>query len=127
MSTLGNKMYSKVLLVFIGGGIGTVARFLINHFINFSMLNQISTLLVNVVGSFLFGIIYSIIAQNSLISLFLLTGILGGFTTFSQFTMDIIELNTQSQISTLVYFLGTVIFSILGAMLGVYIGSKVVN
>ena len=120
-------MYSKVLLVFIGGGIGTVARFLINHFINFSMLNQISTLLVNVVGSFLFGIIYSIIAQNSLISLFLLTGILGGFTTFSQFTMDIIELNTQSQISTLVYFLGTVIFSIVGAMLGVYIGSKVVN
>ena len=71
-------MYSKVLLVFIGGGIGSVARFLINYFINFSILNPFSTLLVNVVGSFLFGIIYSIIAQNTLISLFLLTGMLGG-------------------------------------------------
>ena len=120
-------MYSKVLFVFIGGGIGSVARFFINYFINISILNQFSTLLVNVVGSFLFGVIYSIIAQNTLISLFLLTGILGGFTTFSQFTIDVIELNTQSQLSTLAYFLGTVIFSILGAMLGVYIGSKVVN
>ena len=120
-------MYSKVLLVFIGGGIGTVARFLINYFINFSVLHQFSTLLVNVVGSFLFGIIYSVIAQNGLISLFLLTGILGGFTTFSQFTIDIIELNTQSQLSTLIYFLGTIIFSILGAILGLYIGSKLVN
>ena len=91
------------------------------------MLSQFSTLFINVVGSFLFGIIYSIIAQNSLISLFLLTGILGGFTTFSQFTIDIIELNTQSQLSTLIYFLGSIIFSILGAMLGVYIGSKLVN
>jgi len=120
-------MYSKVLFVFIGGGIGTVARFLMNYLINFTMLTQISTLLVNVSGSFLFGVIYSIVSRNSIVSLFLLTGILGGFTTYSQFTFDIIELSKNSQLTTLAYFFGTVILSLLAALLGVYIGSKLVN
>ena len=51
-------MYSKVLLVFVGGGIGTVLRFLLNTLINVSSLPQFSTLFINVLGSFLFGIIY---------------------------------------------------------------------
>lgn len=120
-------MYSKVLLVFIGGGLGTVLRFLLNTLINVSSLPQFSTLFINVLGSFLFGIIYSIVSENSLVSIFLLTGILGGFTTYSQFTFDLIELNTQSQLSTLGYFFSTVLFSIFGALIGVYIGSKMVN
>ena len=120
-------MYSKILFVFIGGGIGTVARFLMNYLINFTMLTQISTLLVNVSGSFLFGVIYSIVSRNSIVSLFLLTGILGGFTTYSQFTFDIIELSKNSQLTTLAYFFGTVILSLLAALLGVYIGSKPVS
>jgi len=62
-----------------------------------------------------------------LVSIFLLTGILGGFTTYSQFTFDLIELNTQSQLSTLGYFFSTVLLSIFGALIGVYIGSKMVN
>lgn len=120
-------MYNKVLLVFIGGGLGTVLRFIINTLINISSLPQFSTLFINVLGSFLFGIIYSIVAENSLVSIFLLTGILGGFTTYSQFTFDLIELNTQSQLSTLGYFFSTVLLSIFGALIGVYIGSKMVN
>jgi len=63
-------MYSKVLLVFIGGGLGTVLRFLLNTLINVSSLPQFSTLFINVLGSFLFGIIYSIVAENSLVSIF---------------------------------------------------------
>ncbi|MDA9630144.1 CrcB family protein [bacterium] len=120
-------MYSKVLLVFIGGGLGTVLRFLLNTLINVSSLPQFSTLFINVLGSFFFGIIYSIVAENSLVSIFLLTGILGGFTTYSQFTFDLIELNNQSQLSTLGYFFSTVLLSIFGALIGVYIGSKMVN
>lgn len=120
-------MYSKFLLVFIGGGIGSVLRFLINHLLNFTSMTQVSTLLVNISGSFLFGVAYSIVAKNSLLSLFLLTGILGGFTTYSQFTFDLIELNKYSQLTTLGYFFGTVILSIFAALLGIYIGSRVVN
>ncbi|RPH01848.1 CrcB family protein [bacterium TMED221] len=127
MNTLDKKMYSKVLLVFVGGGIGTVLRFLLNTLINVSSLPQFSTLFINVLGSFLFGIIYSIVAENSLVSIFLLTGILGGFTTYSQFTFDLIQLNTQSQLSTVSYFFATVLLSIFGALIGVYIGSKLVN
>ncbi len=120
-------MYSKVLLVFVGGGIGTVFRFLLNTLINVSSLPQFSTLFINVLGSFLFGIIYSIVAENNLVSIFLLTGILGGFTTYSQFTFDLIQLNTQSHLSTVSYFFATVLLSIFGALIGVYIGSKLVN
>lgn len=120
-------MYSKVLLVFVGGGIGTVLRFLLNTLISVSSLPQFSTLFINVLGSFLFGIIYSIVAENSLVSIFLLTGILGGFTTYSQFTFDLIQLNTQSQLSTVSYFFATVLLSIFGALIGVYIGSKLVS
>ena len=127
MNTLDKKMYSKVLLVFVGGGIGTVLRFLLNTLINVSSLPQFSTLFINVLGSFLFGIIYSIVAENSLVSIFLLTGILGGVTTYSQFTFDLIQLNTQSQLSTVSYFFATVLLSIFGALIGVYIGSKLVN
>ena len=120
-------MYGKFLLVFVGGGIGSVLRFVINHLISFTPMTQMSTLLVNVSGSFLFGIAYSVVAKNSLLSLFLLTGILGGFTTYSQFTFDLIELNKHSQLTTLVYFFGTLIFSLFAAILGIYIGSRVVN
>tara|TARA_B100000902_G_scaffold26995_1_gene32526 strand:- start:674 stop:1036 length:363 start_codon:yes stop_codon:yes gene_type:complete len=120
-------MISKVFLVFVGGGIGTVLRYLLNYSFSLTQIPQISTLLVNVLGSFLFGIIYAFITQNTLVSIFLLTGVLGGFTTYSQFTFDLIELNAHSQITTLLYFFGTIILSILAGLLGVYIGTKMVT
>ena len=72
----------------------------------------------------IFGIIYVYIAQNTILSIFLLTGVLGGFTTYSQFTFDLIELNAQSQLTTLLYFFGTIFLSIFAGLLGIYIGTK---
>src|SRR6056300_865346 len=101
-------MLNKVALVFLGGGIGSVLRYLLNY-------------------SFIFGIVYVSVAQNTILSIFLLTGILGGFTTFSQFTFDLIELNSQSAFLSLIYLFGTVIISILAGLFGVYIATKMVN
>ncbi len=120
-------MFNKVVLIFVGGGIGSVLRYLINYSLIFLQVNQISTLLVNVIGSLAFGLIYAVVSHNTLISIFLLTGILGGFTTYSQFTFDLIELSGHSQTATLLYFFGTIILSILAGLLGVYIGTKMVN
>jgi CrcB protein len=120
-------MLNKVALVFLGGGIGSVLRYLLNYSFNFLQMNQVSTMGVNILGSFIFGIVYVSVAQNTILSIFLLTGILGGFTTFSQFTFDLIELNSQSPFLSLIYLFGTVIISILAGLFGVYIATKMVN
>ena len=72
-------MYSKLFFVFLGGGIGSVLRYGTNSIINLYTIGQLGTLLVNVLGSFLFGILVSIGEQRSdYFNLFLLTGLLGG-------------------------------------------------
>ena len=53
-------MLNNLLLVFIGGGIGSILRFGTNSFINHYAFSHIGTLVVNVLGSFLFGIIVTI-------------------------------------------------------------------
>jgi CrcB protein len=111
-------MVNKLVLVFLGGGVGTVLRYIVNYSFSLMQIPQISTFLVNILGSFIFGIIYVYIAQNTILSIFLLTGVLGGFTTYSQFTFDLIELNAQSQLTTLLYFFGTIFLSIFAGLLG---------
>lgn len=82
-----------VLLVFLGGGFGSVLRFLIGKFLNTSP-NAIpfGTLLANILGSFLIGIILGLATRNNALTqsqtLLLATGFCGGFTTFSSFAYE---------------------------------------
>lgn len=83
----------QVLLVFIGGGTGSVARFLISKYLN-NETNGIpyGTFTANIVGSFLIGIILGLALKNNVLSqntvLLLATGFCGGFTTFSTFAYE---------------------------------------
>lgn len=83
----------QILLVFFGGGLGSVLRFIISKFLNTSE-NGIpyGTFIVNVIGSFLIGIILGLAAKNESLShsqtLLLATGFCGGFTTFSTFAYE---------------------------------------
>ncbi len=121
-------MYSNLLFVFVGGGIGSVIRYGINSIFSLYVIGQLGTLLVNVIGSFLFGIIVSIGQDRSeYFNLFLLTGLLGGFTTFSQFSFDVVTLQNNGNLYSIIYILSSVLISIFMAILGIYIANRFIN
>ncbi|MBW1295615.1 fluoride efflux transporter CrcB [Aquimarina litoralis] len=83
----------QILLVFIGGGTGSVARFLISKYLNSETSGiPYGTLTANILGSFLIGIILGLALKNNVLSqnavLLLATGFCGGFTTFSTFAYE---------------------------------------
>ena len=86
-------MIKQLLLVFIGGGFGSVLRFIIGKFLNNSQ-NGIpyGTFAANIIGSLLIGIILGMAAKNDSLTtsqtLLLATGFCGGFTTFATFAYE---------------------------------------
>ena len=121
-------MYSKLFFVFVGGGIGSLLRYGTNSILNLFVIGQLGTLFVNVFGSFMFGILVSIGEDRSeYFNLFLLTGLLGGFTTFSQFSFDVVTLQNNGNLYSIIYILSSVLLSISMALLGIYIANRFVN
>lgn len=109
------------LLVFIGGGLGSVLR----HAVNVISARQLGsgfpfgTLAVNITGSIAMGLFAGYFAFKGDAAqswrLFLMTGILGGYTTFSAFSLDAMLLYDRGQVGmALGYILVSVIVSILG-------------
>ena len=86
--------FAASLLVGAGGALGAILRFwstvLVGGLIGTGL--PIATLTVNVVGSFLIGVIATLAAGNSAALAFLVTGTLGGFTTFSSFSLEAVRL-----------------------------------
>ncbi len=102
--------------VFIAGGFGCLSRYLLGIWILPVMGFSIATLLVNVLGGFLAGIVASKYPQFKPI---LLTGFLGGFTTFSAFSLECLNLIQNQQIfAALSYILISVVLSVTAAWVG---------
>lgn len=105
--------------VFIGGGIGSVLRWLCCSFIS----SHWGTMIVNVTGAFFIGIAYSYFAKSDLSTetkLFVMTGLLGGFTTFSTYLLNFITLlNENKVIEGFVYLLISVIVGCLFLLAGI--------
>ena len=83
------------LMVFIGGGLGSMARYAISTATKGLMPFPIGTLTVNVVGSFLMGMLVTFLIGKSFSEparLLLAVGFLGGFTTFSSFGIETLTL-----------------------------------
>tara|TARA_Y100001970_G_scaffold150231_1_gene184243 strand:+ start:300 stop:668 length:369 start_codon:yes stop_codon:yes gene_type:complete len=121
-------MLNKLFLVFIGGGIGSILRYGTNSILNFYVIGPLGTLFVNVLGSFMFGILVTIgEGRSDYFNLFLLTGLLGGFTTFSQFSYDVVTLQNNGTLYSIIYILSSVLLSISMALLGIYIANKYIN
>lgn len=121
----------QVLLVFVGGGLGSVVRYLFGKWLN-NMGSSIpyGTMLANILGSLLIGIVLGYLSKTSNIShstsLFLATGFCGGFTTFSSFAYENhLFLRNGDFFSFLPYMFGTLILGILAVFLGLYI-SKII-
>lgn len=116
------------LIVFLGGGLGASLRHAVNMLFTQLLGSDFpyNTLTVNIVGSLLMGLIAGWFAFKGDASqswrLFLTTGILGGFTTFSTFSLDAVMLWERGNLSAaLVYAAISVVLSIAGLMLGLYI------
>lgn len=122
-------MIRDIILVGTGSAIGGIARFLVNRGIAlfFTYTFPISTLIVNIVGSFIIGYLYSASIKQDWITssalLFLVTGICGGFTTFSAFSYENIMLirNGQAPLS-LIYILLSLLLGIGAAVAGFWTG-----
>lgn len=120
----------QLLIVGLGGFFGTMARYLvsrINVLENFLSL-PLGTLTVNVSGSFLIGILTGLASKSELLSadmrLFLMAGFCGGFTTFSSFTNENLQLIQNGQ------FLSAAVYTIISLLLGflaVFLGYAVTN
>lgn len=91
---------TKILLVFIGGGLGAVSRFLVTTALAGKLANfPLGTLTANFFGSLLMGLVLGILAGRfDSIRLFVAVGFLGGFTTFSSFSAETLTLIQNGQI-----------------------------
>lgn len=83
----------RFFLVAAGGAIGTVCRYLLSGFdYKFSEGTfPVSTMLINLIGSFVIGILWGIFERSAIspnIRIFIFIGVLGGFTTFSTFCLE---------------------------------------
>jgi len=99
-------MLQAVVLVLLGGALGSVARYLVTHFSSEATQHHgfpYGTLIVNVVGSFVVGYILAWSADHThdRWRLFAATGFCGGFTTFSAFAYESMAYWHTSQISAL--------------------------
>ncbi|APG93823.1 protein CrcB (plasmid) [Sinorhizobium americanum] len=113
------------LLVFLGAGLGGVMRHGVNQFAAqiLGAAFPFGTLAVNVAGSFAMGLIAEYFALRvhlpQDVRLFLATGVLGGFTTFSSFSLDTIGLYERGEwMAAVIYAASSVVFSLLGLLAG---------
>jgi CrcB protein len=121
-------------LVFIGGGLGAAARHGVNILCArlFGLNFPWGTFAVNLIGSFVIGWLAAYFAFRAgadwtqSARLFLITGILGGFTTFSSFSLDFAMLFERgATISAMLYVAGSVGVSLLAIFLGLYVGRAI--
>jgi CrcB protein len=116
------------LLVFVGAGLGGLMRHVLNNTITALAGSHFpfGILAINVIGSTAMGLVAGFLAFRggegaADLRLFLATGILGGFTTFSAFSLDaalLIERGETLQASA--YVVGSVAFSLLGLFIGLW-------
>ena len=124
-------MILTTLQVALGGAIGAALRFLAGVGI-YRVLGQgafpVGVLSVNIIGSFLMGVFVVLAAQRGLTHLnpFVMTGILGGFTTFSAFSLETVTLMERGQLGLAgLYVALSVIGSVGGLMLGLWLARGV--
>lgn len=112
-----------VLLVFLGGGLGSILRYLISITFNSSQSIPYGTFLVNFTGSLILGILFGLSIKSGYVNnnliLLLGTGFCGGFTTFSSFAYENHMLIKSEEYLTFgFYSLGSLVLGITAVCLG---------
>lgn len=117
----------SVLIIFLGAGIGGVFRHLLNAWISRIVGTEFpwGILGINILGSLAMGAVIAWLASRDFsqpqLALFLTTGILGGFTTFSAFSLDVALLYERGEIlQGAAYAAASVVFSVLALIIGMW-------
>ena len=120
-------MISTLSLVALGGALGASLRFLFGVAV-FRMAGPsdfpLAIIGVNIIGSFLMGVFVVMAAQKGLthLSPLVMTGLLGGFTTFSAFSLETVNMMERGQFgSAALYVIVSVVLSIFGLMAGLWL------
>lgn len=114
-----------ILAIGIGSCLGGISRYLLSQFIQNKFLSAFpfGTLAVNIIGCFFIGIIFGLSEKGNvtmLWRLFLVTGFLGGFTTFSSFSNETVGLLRDGQIwHAFTYIISSVFVGLLATFTGI--------
>jgi len=119
----------SIVLVFGGGGSGSVVRFLLGRWINAWHNHHFpfGTLAVNIVACLVLGFVVGVADHRQLISpsarLFWTVGFCGGFSTFSTFSAETLTLIQGGfHLSTLIYIISSLVLCLAGIFAGLYLG-----
>lgn len=120
-------MIRNILLIGLGGALGSILRYGTSWVIGPRSF-PLATLLVNIVGSFIIGLIMAYCLKNESFSdnwkLFLATGICGGFTTFSTFSLENLQLLQNGKFTMAACY---TLSSLLIGMVAVWAGFKLIS
>lgn len=121
-------MSYSYLAIFMGGGLGSVSRFVISSLISKNTAESfpLGTLAVNLIGAFLIGALIEFLALRysaaENLRYFLVTGFLGGFTTFSAFSLESASMWMKAEYwSLVVYVLASVVGTIVAVIAAIHL------
>ena len=119
----------RLILVLLGGALGSGGRYLVSTWMAGRLGDAFpwGTLTVNLAGSFLIGLVATLADERGSLGagarVFLVSGVLGGFTTFSAFSLDTLRLVEAGRLGTaLLYVGGSVGLSLLACAAGLWLG-----
>ena len=129
-------MIKSIAAVFLGGGLGACSRLLLSRaFFQWSLTEKhawLPIMLINVIGSFIIGVCYILLTKHFAVSLFwrnfILVGILGGFTTFSSFSLNVmVALEFGNMTGAIANVVLSVVLSLLACASGISLAKVLVS
>ena len=120
----------QLILIFFGGGLGSVTRFSLGKFINTQHNNAFpyGTFIVNIAACFILGCIVGLADHKQILSpqtkLFWAVGFCGGFSTFSTFSSESLTLFQQGNLNTMFLYIA---LSVITCLFATYIGMVIVQ
>ncbi|MBV6639744.1 MAG: fluoride efflux transporter CrcB [Cyclobacteriaceae bacterium] len=119
----------EIFIVGVGGFLGSVLRYAVYVWsLGWNVHVPSGTLLVNLLGSLILGLLFGLFARHSSLNweLFLMTGFCGGFTTFSTFSLDLLKMVRENMLSqALIYGTISVFGGLLCCLLGFWLIHKI--